>query len=116
MEQRTHSPYPRLDRPTLALIGGLLILSCGLFFASDRAHDWRYYQDEFRQIVGEKFGEDKEAAVAAGVLKRQVEVPRSGATGEPEHTGECGGSRGKARRHGRSSWSRVERVSGARSR
>ena len=67
MEQRTNSPYPRFDRPTLAIVGVLLILSCALFFASDRAHDWRYYQQEFRRQVVAKFGADKTHAVPGGV-------------------------------------------------
>jgi cbb3-type cytochrome oxidase cytochrome c subunit len=67
MEQRTNSPYPRFDRPTLAVIGVLLILSCALFFASDRAHDWRYYQDEFQDLVAEKFGADKARTAPRGI-------------------------------------------------
>jgi cytochrome c2 len=67
MERRTNSPYPRLDKPTLAVVGVLLILSCALFFASDRAHDWRYYQYSFRQQVAAKFGADKVTQVPAGI-------------------------------------------------
>jgi cytochrome c2 len=67
VEQRTNSPYPRVDRPVLAMIGVLLILSCALFFASDRAHDWRYYQHEFRAQVAEKLGADKARSVPSGV-------------------------------------------------
>jgi len=67
MERRTNSPYPSFDRPTLAVVGGLLILSCGLFFASDRRHDWRYYQHDFAQQVAQKFGADKATTVPSGV-------------------------------------------------
>jgi cytochrome c2 len=67
MERRTGSPYPRTDRPTLAVIGLLLILSCVLFFWSERAHDWRYYQHEFRAMVAEELGADKAAAVPSGI-------------------------------------------------
>ena len=66
MERRTNSPYPRIDRPVLAIVGVLLILSCALFFASDRAHDWRYYQAEFRTQVAAKFGADKARTVPSG--------------------------------------------------
>ena len=48
MEKRTSSPYPRLDRRIMAAIGVVLVIGTGLFMWSDRAHDWRYYQDEFR--------------------------------------------------------------------
>ncbi|MCC7185524.1 MAG: c-type cytochrome [Acidobacteria bacterium] len=67
MEQRTNSPYPRIDRPTLAIIGVLLVLSCALFFASDRDHDWRYYQSAFKDEVAQKFGEERAAAVTTGL-------------------------------------------------
>ena len=67
MEQRTSSPYPRIDRPLLAIIGVLLILSCVMFFASDRAHDWRYYQMAFRNQVAEKFGADKADTTPSGI-------------------------------------------------
>jgi cytochrome c2 len=66
-ELRTNSPYPRIDRPWLAIVGVLLILSCVLFFASDRAHDWRYYQAEFRAQVAAKFGDDKARTVPSGI-------------------------------------------------
>jgi len=67
MEQRTNSPYPRIDRPVLAVIGVLLVVSCVLFFASDRDHDWRYYQAAFKAEVAEKFGADRAAAVTTGI-------------------------------------------------
>jgi cytochrome c2 len=67
VEQRTNSPYPRIDRPLLAAIGVLLVLSCVMFFASDRAHDWRYYQAAFRDQVAEKFGADKARETPSGI-------------------------------------------------
>ena len=67
MERRTNSPYPKIDRPTLAIVGVLLILSCALFFASDRAHDWRYYQAQFRDLVASKLGGDKARTVPSGI-------------------------------------------------
>jgi cbb3-type cytochrome oxidase cytochrome c subunit len=67
MEQRTNSPYPRVDRPTLAIIGVLLVLSCALFFASDRDHDWRYYQSAFKNEVAQTFGEERAAGVTTGL-------------------------------------------------
>ena len=67
MEKRTNSPYARIDRPTLAIIGVLLVLSCALFFASDRAHDWRYYQSAFKDQVAQKLGADRANSVTTGV-------------------------------------------------
>lgn len=67
MEYRTSSPYPRVDRLVLAIIGLVLVIGTALFMWSDRAHDWRYYQAEFREMVAEKFGEDKAAVVPSGV-------------------------------------------------
>jgi cbb3-type cytochrome oxidase cytochrome c subunit len=66
MEQRTNSPYPRIDRPVLAVIGAALVLSTVLFWWADRSHDWRYYQYAFRQQVSEKFGAEKAATVPEG--------------------------------------------------
>jgi cytochrome c2 len=70
MEKRTSSPYPRIDRLVLALVGVVLVVGTGLFMWSDRAHDWRYYQAEFRQMVAEKFGDEKAAVLPSGV--RQI--------------------------------------------
>jgi cytochrome c2 len=67
MERRTDSPYPKLDRPVLALVGVLLVVSTVLFTWSDRAHDWRYYQYAFRQLVAEKFGDGKAQTVPQGL-------------------------------------------------
>ena len=67
MEQRTNSPYPRIDRPVLALVGVVLVIGTVLFIWSDRAKDWRYYQYEFRNMVAEQFGDDKAATVPSGL-------------------------------------------------
>jgi mono/diheme cytochrome c family protein len=76
MEQRTDSPYPRLDRPVLAVIGVLLVVSTVLFARNDREHEWRYYQWEFKRQVREKFGADKAKTVASGM--QQIWVPALG--------------------------------------
>jgi hypothetical protein len=73
MEKRTDSPYPRIDRPILAVIGVLLIVSTILFAWSDRRHDWRYYQLNFRQQVSAKYGADKARTIPSGV--GQIWVP-----------------------------------------
>src|SRR5262245_42009322 len=73
MEQRPPSSFARRDRLVLALIGILLVVSTVLFAWSDRAHDWRWYQREFRGLVGEKLGADKAASVPAGI--QQTFVP-----------------------------------------
>ena len=67
MEQRTNSPYPRLDRPVVAILGAILVLSTVLFWWADRTHDWRYYQYAFRQQVGEKLGAGKVGTVPSGL-------------------------------------------------
>ena len=73
MEQRTDSPYPRLDRPILAGVGVVLVVSTVLFWWADRSHDWRYYQGEFRQMVVEKFGADRAGTVPSGI--QQIWAP-----------------------------------------
>ncbi|HUU35779.1 MAG TPA: c-type cytochrome [Vicinamibacterales bacterium] len=67
MEKRTTSPYPAVDRVVMALIGVVLVIGTGLFVWADRAHDWRYYQYEFRRQVTEQFGADKAAELPTGV-------------------------------------------------
>jgi cbb3-type cytochrome oxidase cytochrome c subunit len=76
MERRTNSPYPRRDRPVLAIVGLLLVLSTALFTMQDRAHEWRYYQYDFRQQVAAKYGAEKAAAIPAGL--QQIWVPALG--------------------------------------
>jgi cytochrome c2 len=76
MERRTNSPYPRLDRPVLAIIGLVLVLSTVLFTVGDRQHEWRYYQFAFRNAVAEKYGPAKAGTVRAGL--QQVWVPDVG--------------------------------------
>ena len=73
MEKRTDSPYPRKDRPILAVVGVLLIVSTALFAWSDRRHDWRYYQWAFKNQVAEKFGAEKARGIPTGV--DQIWVP-----------------------------------------
>ncbi len=73
MEQRTDSPYPATDRPVLAGVGLVLVASTVLFWWADRTHDWRYYQYRFRQMVAERFGADKAAAVPSGI--QQIWIP-----------------------------------------
>ena len=72
-EKRTDSPYPKRDRPVLAIIGLLLVVSTGLFARNDREHEWRYYQYEFKRQVAEKFGADKAKTVPSGL--QQVWAP-----------------------------------------
>lgn len=73
MEKRTGSPYPRLDRPVLALIGVVLVGATVFFAYSDRQHDYRYYQYEFARMVAEKFGAAQVADIPRGI--QQVYVP-----------------------------------------
>jgi cytochrome c2 len=49
------------------MVGALLVLSCVLFFASDRSHDWRYYQYQFSRMVAERFGADQARSVPSGI-------------------------------------------------
>lgn len=67
MEQRTHSPFPAIDRPVLAIVGVVLVIGTGLFMWSDRAHDWRFYQMEFTTLVAEQLGAEKAATVPQGL-------------------------------------------------
>ena len=76
MEKRTDSPYPRRDRPVLAVIGALLVISTVLFARNDREHEWRYYQAEFKRKVAQKFGAEKAKTVPSGM--QQVWVPALG--------------------------------------
>jgi len=76
MEKRTNSPYPRLDRPVLAVIGLVLVASTAFFAWSDRQHDYKYYQYAFRQLVAEKFGDQEAAHVRSGL--HQIWVPDLG--------------------------------------
>jgi cytochrome c2 len=71
-EKRTDSPYPRRDRPVLAAVGVALVVGTVLFAWSDRQHDWRYYQYEFRRQVTEKQGAAKAQTVPAGVQQLWV--------------------------------------------
>ncbi len=73
MELRTHSPYAKRDRLVLAIVGVLLVVSTILFTWADREHDWRYYQYEFRRLVGEKVGAAKTAEIPTGI--QQVWLP-----------------------------------------
>ena len=73
MERRTDSPYPRRDRPVMAVIGILLVVSTVLFMRSDRMRDYRYYQAAFRELVREKLGEERARSVPSGL--QQIYVP-----------------------------------------
>ncbi len=72
MEQRTNSPYPKIDRPVLAILGAILVLSTVLFWWADRSHDWRYYQYAFRQQVSDKLGAGRAAIVPSGLQQIRV--------------------------------------------
>jgi cytochrome c2 len=67
MEKRTDSPYPRLDRPVLAVIGVVLVIATILFLRNDREHEWRWYQAEFKRLVTEKYGKDLAKTVPSGM-------------------------------------------------
>ncbi|MCJ7442262.1 MAG: c-type cytochrome [Thermoanaerobaculaceae bacterium] len=73
MEKRSNSPFPRIDRPVLALVGVALIVSTVLFAYFDRQHDWRYYQYAFRNMVAEKYGKEKADRLPSGI--QQIWVP-----------------------------------------
>ena len=73
MEKRSNSPFPGKDRPLLAVVGVGLVVSTALFAWSDRKHDWRWYQYDFRRQVTEKLGADRAKAVPRGV--QQIWVP-----------------------------------------
>jgi cytochrome c2 len=76
VEHRTNSPYPKIDRPVLALVGGFLVVGAVLFTINDRAHEWRYYQYAFKGVVAEKLGAGKARTVQTGL--QQIWVPSLG--------------------------------------
>jgi Cytochrome c len=76
MEPLTPSPFRSRDRLLLALVGVLLVVSLGLFAWKEWAHDWRYYQYEFKHRIAAKLGQDKAATVPSGMM--QVYVPELG--------------------------------------
>ena len=76
MEKRSDSPYPRRDRPVLAVIGIVLALATVLFLRNDREHEWRWYQAEFRDRVAEKYGAELARTVPSGL--QQIWVPSLG--------------------------------------
>jgi cytochrome c2 len=76
MEKRSDSPYPRSDRPLLAVVGVLLVAATVLFFVRDRSHEWRWYQHEFKRQVAEKLGDEKARTVPTGL--QQVWIPSRG--------------------------------------
>ena len=73
MEPLRIASFAKRDRTVLAGIGVLLIVSTVLFAWSDRRHDWRWYQGEFRRMVTEKFGSPKAEGIATGT--QQIWVP-----------------------------------------
>ena len=76
MEKRTDSPYPKLDRPVLAVIGAVLVISTLLFARNDREHEWRYYQYQFKRLVAERLGAEKARTAPTGM--QQIWVPSLG--------------------------------------
>jgi cytochrome c2 len=72
MEKRTDSPYRKWDRPLLAVVGVLLIVSTVFFAWADRVHDWRWYQADFRDLVAERFGEERVEAIPTGIQQIYV--------------------------------------------
>jgi cytochrome c2 len=76
MEKRTDSPYPRADRPLLAVVGVILVAATVLFFVRDRSHEWRWYQYEFKRQVAEKLGDEKARTVPTGL--QQIWIPSRG--------------------------------------
>jgi cytochrome c2 len=76
MEKRTDSPFPRIDRPVLAAIGLVVVVSTFLFARNDREREWRFYQHEFRSMVVERLGKEKARTVPAGML--QIWIPALG--------------------------------------
>ena len=73
MEPLNKASFAGRDRTLLAGVGVVLVVSTILFAWSDRRHDWRYYQAEFRRLVAEKFGEAKASTVPSGT--KQIWVP-----------------------------------------
>lgn len=66
------------DRLMLALLGVALLAVTGYVFYDSAMPEWREYQAEFRDLVGEKFGAERAASIPAGL--RQVHVQQLGVT------------------------------------
>ena len=73
MEPLTRAPFWKRDRLLIAVVGVLLIAGTVAFAWSDRMHDWRWYQPEFKRLVTEKFGAEKARTVRSGL--QQIWVP-----------------------------------------
>ena len=76
----------RLDKQKMFTRDGVLLAVTGLLFfgltvaiyLDEATPEWAYYQEAFRQIVAEKFGEEAAAAVPRGV--QQIWVEKLGVT------------------------------------
>ncbi|MBI5511302.1 MAG: c-type cytochrome [Deltaproteobacteria bacterium] len=73
MERLSRAPFRGRDRLALAIVGLALVVSTVLFIRSDQAHDYRYYQAMFKELVAQKLGEDKAATLPGGLS--QIWVP-----------------------------------------
>jgi mono/diheme cytochrome c family protein len=76
MERRNDPSYARRDRPVLAAVGVLLLVSAVLVVGKGRRHEWSPYQAGFRRLVIERFGARTAEQVPAG--PRQIWVPSLG--------------------------------------
>jgi cytochrome c2 len=70
--------FVKRDRLLLALLGAALLAVTGYVFYDTALPEWKEYQAEFRDLVGEKFGAERAASIPAGL--RQVHVPQLGVT------------------------------------
>ena len=77
MEKRTDSPYPKRDRPMLAIIGVLLVVSTVLVRLERPRHDWRYYQYAV-QAAGRREVRRREGKDASRSGVQQIWVPSLG--------------------------------------
>ncbi len=64
---------PSRDSVVLAILGGALLVVTGVAIGLQVRPEWRDYQDDFRDVVAERFGEARAARVPDGI--RQVWIP-----------------------------------------
>lgn len=64
--------FVHMDRVILSSVGVLLLAVMGFIFYDSLTPEWKIYQEEFRDVVEEKFGEERAAGVPVGLQQSYV--------------------------------------------